>query len=118
MKIEIDYNGALACCKVDGTFFKECERFDQIYCLSAFDCIETDFRRTNNWKGKDPVSWYLEEKNILIQPRPYSDEGKLSWVAEIYKLDGTDIQHVKNICPCKSRKDAVLMAVKFLENKE
>jgi hypothetical protein len=119
MKIEIDYNGALACCKVDGTFFKECERFDQIYCLSAFDCIETDFRRTNNWKGKDPISWYLEEKNILIQPRPYADDfTKLSWVSEIYKIEGTKIINIKNICPCKSRKEAVLMAVKFLENKE
>ena len=42
------------------------------------------------------------------------------WIFVDYrnKLDGTDIQHIKNICPCKSRKDAVLMAVKFLENKE
>jgi hypothetical protein len=118
MKIEIDWNGALACCKVDGKYFNDCERFDQVFCLSAFNCVETDFIRRHHWKGKDIISWYLEEKNILIQPRPYVDEGKLSWVAEIYKIDDTNIQHIKNICPCKSRKDSVLMAVKFLENKE
>ena len=119
MKIELDWNGALCRCKVDGTNFNDSSRFDQVYCLSAFDCVETDFRRRNRWKGKDPISWYLEEKNILIQPRPYFEEyNKLSWVSEIYKIGDNKIEHIKNICPCKDRKEAVLMAVKYLENKE
>jgi hypothetical protein len=47
-KIEIEYNGAYAICKVNGKYFNECDSLTKAKALGAFRCIEQDFRRTNN----------------------------------------------------------------------
>lgn len=47
-RIEIEYNGAYAICKVNGKYFNECDSFTKVKALGAFRCIEQDFRRTNN----------------------------------------------------------------------
>lgn len=50
-KIEIEYNGAYAICKVNGKYFNECESFTKAIALGAFRCIEQDhYRRANNKK--------------------------------------------------------------------
>lgn len=45
MKIEIDYNGAFAICKIDGRPFNYCKHEDQVFCLSAFRCIKEHYKR-------------------------------------------------------------------------
>lgn len=45
MRIEIEYNGAYAICKVDGKYFQQCDNVTKVKALSAFRCIEQDFRR-------------------------------------------------------------------------
>ena len=54
-KIEIEYNGAFAICKVNGKYFNECDSFTKATALSAFRCIEQDFRRTNNHGNKNLI---------------------------------------------------------------
>ena len=51
MKIEIEYKGSYAVCKVDGKYFQQCDSLTKAMVLSAFSCIEQDFRR--NAKRKD-----------------------------------------------------------------
>lgn len=46
-KIEIEYNGALAICKVDGKFLHQCNKETIIKVLSAFRCIEQSVKRDN-----------------------------------------------------------------------
>ena len=46
-KIEIEYDGAKAICKVNGKYFNDCDSFTKATALSAFSCIEQHFRRTN-----------------------------------------------------------------------
>lgn len=50
MKIEIDYNGATAVCKVDGKYISDCDSLTRARTFSAFDTIEQHFRR----EGKLP----------------------------------------------------------------
>lgn len=57
MKIEIDYNGAFAVCKVtrfdnptEVVYFNDADRMTQIYALSAFDCIKQHFKRETKLK--------------------------------------------------------------------
>lgn len=45
MKIEIDYNGAYAVCKVDGKHIMQCDALTRGIALSAFSCIEQHVRR-------------------------------------------------------------------------
>lgn len=45
MKIEIDYNGAYAVCKVDGKHIIQCDPLTRGQALSAFSCIEQHLRR-------------------------------------------------------------------------
>lgn len=44
-KIEIEYNGAYAICKVNGKYFTECDSFTKAIALGAFRCIEQDHYR-------------------------------------------------------------------------
>lgn len=48
MKIEIEYKGSYAVCKVDGKYFQQCDSLTKAMVFSAFSCIEQDFRRNNN----------------------------------------------------------------------
>lgn len=54
MKIEIEYNGSYAVCKVDGKYFQQCDSLTKAQTLSAFSCIEQDFRR--NARIKDIIN--------------------------------------------------------------
>ena len=45
MKIEIDYNGATAVCKVDGKYISDCDSLTRARTFSAFDTIEQHIRR-------------------------------------------------------------------------
>lgn len=44
MKIEIDYNGAYAVCRVNGKYLYQCNPFTIAQTFSAFRTIEQDFR--------------------------------------------------------------------------
>lgn len=71
MKIEIEYNGAYAECRVSGyeecengdvkkldkVPFNECNTMTKIIVLSAFDCIKEDYTRRKTQE-------YLKSKNI------------------------------------------------------
>ena len=46
-KIEIEYNGAYAVCKVDGKYLHQCDKETIIKVLSAFRCIEQSVKRDN-----------------------------------------------------------------------
>lgn len=48
-KIEIEYDGAKAICKVNGKYFNECDSFTKATALSAFSCIEQHFKRTEDY---------------------------------------------------------------------
>lgn len=45
MKIEIDWNGSFAICKLDGRPFNYCDTKDQTFAFGAFRCIEQHWRR-------------------------------------------------------------------------
>ena len=45
MRIEIDYNGSYAVCKVDGKHIMQCDALTRGMALSAFSCIEQHVRR-------------------------------------------------------------------------
>lgn len=45
MKIEIDYNGSYAVCKVDGKHIAMCDALTMAHALSAFRCVERHLRR-------------------------------------------------------------------------
>lgn len=47
MSIEIEYNGALAVCKVNGKYISQCDKETIIRALSAFRCIEQGLKRDN-----------------------------------------------------------------------
>ena len=47
MKIEIDYNGSLASCKVDGKPFNKCDINEQVFAMDAFRTIIKDWKRQN-----------------------------------------------------------------------
>ena len=46
-KIEIEYNGSFAICKVDGKYLHQCDKETKIKLLSAFRCIEQGMKRDN-----------------------------------------------------------------------
>lgn len=46
-KIEIEYNGAYAVCKVDGKYLHQCDKETIIKALAAFNCIEQCVKREN-----------------------------------------------------------------------
>ena len=45
MKIEIDYDGATAVCKVDGKYISDCDSLTRARTFSTFRTIEHHFRR-------------------------------------------------------------------------
>ena len=45
MKIEIDYNGSYAVCKVDGKHIMQCDALTMAMALSSFRCVERHVRR-------------------------------------------------------------------------
>lgn len=45
MKIEIDYNGSYAVCKVDGKHILQCDSLTMAMALSSFRCVERHLRR-------------------------------------------------------------------------
>lgn len=45
MKIEIDYNGSYAVCKVDGKHIMQCDALTMAITLSSFRCVERHVRR-------------------------------------------------------------------------
>lgn len=45
MRIEIDYKGSYAVCKVDGKHIMQCDALTRGIALSAFSCIEQHVRR-------------------------------------------------------------------------
>lgn len=45
MKIEIEYNGAYAVCKVNGKYFQEWDSLTKAQVLNAFRTIEQQYRR-------------------------------------------------------------------------
>lgn len=47
MKIEIDYNGSLAVCIVNGKPFNECDADEQVFAMNAFRTIIKDWKRQN-----------------------------------------------------------------------
>lgn len=52
MRIEIDYNGAYAVCKVDGKHIIQCDPLTRGQALSAFSCIEQHLRREAQMKKR------------------------------------------------------------------
>ena len=50
MRIEIEYNGSYAVCKVDGIHFMDCDSLTQALTLDAFRTIEQHFYRENGKK--------------------------------------------------------------------
>lgn len=52
MKIEIDYNGAIAVCKVDGKYIGDCDSLTRARTFSAFRTIEQHIRREEKQKPK------------------------------------------------------------------
>lgn len=62
MKIEIDYNGAYAVCKVNGRFIHQCDSLTRAQAFSAFRTIEQHFRREErNKTKKSDVNCSLDE---------------------------------------------------------
>lgn len=55
MKIEIEYNGSYAVCKVDGKYFMYCDSLTQALTLDAFRTIEQHFYR-ENYKAIDIIT--------------------------------------------------------------
>lgn len=56
MRIEIDYKGSYAVCKVDGKHIMQCDALTRGIALSAFSCIEQHVRReAQNEKGRKCV---------------------------------------------------------------
>ena len=50
MKIEIDWNGAFAICKLDGKPFNYCNTKYQTFALGAFLCIKEHWKREQELK--------------------------------------------------------------------
>lgn len=55
MKIEIDYNGSYAVCKVDGKHIIQCDPLTRGQALSAFRCVERHLRREAQEKKRECV---------------------------------------------------------------
>lgn len=70
MKIEIDYNGSVAICQVNNKLFNYCDASNQLYCLSAFKCIEDAWHRdSKSRKGEqNDMSDVLEQIRNLRKP--------------------------------------------------
>ena len=65
MKIEIDYNGAYAVCRVNGKYLYQCDSLTIAQTFSAFRTIEQHFRR----EGKFLLFTGLVQKTVMIQER-------------------------------------------------
>lgn len=76
MKIEIDYNGAFAVCRIEpmekpGTMvnFNEADAMSQTFALSAFRCIEEHWRREKQLEKykQHPVIHIRQEFQVTMQ---------------------------------------------------
>ncbi len=99
MKIEIDYNGAFAVCRIEpmekpGTMvnFNEADTKSQTYALSAFRCIEEHWRREKQLEKykQHPVMHIRQEFQVTMQNfdkiQKLSKEGAvLMWSYDIYR---------------------------------
>ena len=45
MKIEIEYNGAYAICKINGKYIHECDSLTKAQAFNAFETIKTHIKR-------------------------------------------------------------------------
>ena len=45
MRIEIDYDGSVAACKVNGKLFDECSNIDKVFAMDAFRTIRRHYQR-------------------------------------------------------------------------
>lgn len=52
MKIEIEYNGSIAICKIDGKPFYEGSIDDKVFAMEAFRTIIKDWNRERRISGK------------------------------------------------------------------
>lgn len=48
MKIEIDYNGSLVSCKINGKPFNECDNIEKAQAMDSFDIITKNYYRTKS----------------------------------------------------------------------
>ena len=67
MKIEIDYNGAYAVCKVNGKYLYQCDSLTIAQTFSAFRTIEQHFRREGKLpKEEQSLDKVRESKELLF----------------------------------------------------
>lgn len=67
MKIEIDYNGAGAVCKVNGKYLYQCDSLTIAQTFSAFRTIEQHFRREGKLpKEEQSLDKVRESKELLF----------------------------------------------------
>lgn len=48
MKIEIDYNGSLVSCKINGKPFNKCDTIEQIQAMDSFNIITKNYYRVKS----------------------------------------------------------------------
>ena len=63
MKIEIEYNGSIAICKVDGKPFNECDVNEQVFAMDAFRTIIKDWNRERTPETANLKPYVREDKN-------------------------------------------------------
>lgn len=45
MKIEIDYNGSLVSCRINGKPFNKCDTKEQVFAMSSFRVILNNYKK-------------------------------------------------------------------------
>lgn len=68
MKIEIDYSGSLAACKVNGKPFNECDVNEQVFAMDAFRTIIKD------WNRERSISSRRTPKTANLDPHVRKDK--------------------------------------------
>lgn len=63
MTIEIEYNGSIAICKIDGKPFYEGSIDDKVFALEAFRTIIKDWKRERTTKTANLKPYVREDKN-------------------------------------------------------
>ena len=66
MKIEIDYNGAYAVCKVNGKYLYQCDSLTIAQTFSAFRTIEQHFRREGKLPNEEQSLDKVRESKELL----------------------------------------------------
>ena len=62
MTIEIEYNGSIAICKIDGKPFYEGSIEDKVYAMDAFRTV------INDWKRERRMSSRITSKTANVKP--------------------------------------------------